>query len=173
MCACGSLTDAAAHPARELLALYAQRWEHELYYRELKQVFQGGAGLLRGHSVESAAQELASVIMASALLARTRLETAEGLGTGAQRVSIRRVRALVGPLWMVLAAGGDILSTEQQRALVARVEEMLADEALLPPRRARSSPRAVRAPVSKWPRLLTRTETKGLPILKIIRIKKT
>lgn len=168
-----SLTDAAAHPAKVLLALYAQRWEHELYYRELKQVFQGGAGLLRGQSVESAVQELACVILGSALMARTRLETAESLATGAQSVSLRRVRAVVEPLWVFMEVAGNILSDAQQRAIISEAEAMLRREALLPPRRARSCARAVRAPVSKWPRLLTRTDHKALPVLKITRIKKS
>ena len=168
-----SLLDARAHPAGALLELYAQRWEHELYYRELKQVFQGGAKLLRGHSVESAAQEMACVIMASALVARTRLEMAQSLGTGAPRVSLRRVRALMEPLWLMLQAAEGLLSARQISAIVERIETLMQREALLPPRRARSSPRAVRAPVSKWPRLLTRQETKGRPKLKITRIKKS
>lgn len=168
-----SLTDAAAHPAKGLLALYGQRWEHELYYRELKQVMQGGAGLLRGHSVESAAQELACVIMASALLARGRLETAEGLGTGAPRVSLRRVRALVEPLWLILEAGEGLLSAAQTEQLVARITALMQREALLPERRPRRCARAVRAPVSKWPRLLTRNDAKGRPVLKITRIAKS
>lgn len=168
-----SLTDAAAHPAKVLLALYAQRWEHELYYRELKQVFQGGAGLLRGHSVESAAQEMACVIMASALMARARLGTAENLETGSQRVSLRRVRALVEPLWLILEAGEGLLSAAQIQQLVSRIEALMQREALLPERRPRSCARAVRAPVSKWPRLLIRNDAKGRQVLKITRIAKS
>ena len=166
-----TLTDEKSAPATELLALYAQRWEHELFYRELKSVLQGGSTLLRGQHVESAAQELAALFLAAALLARTRCGTAAELGTDVPRVSLRRVLALVEPLWLVLSVAEGILSHAQQTALVAGVQSLLEREALLPPRRARSSPRAVRAPVSKWPRLLTRTHTTGAPSLKIIRAK--
>lgn len=34
---CTSLADPKRAPAQELIDLYARRWEHELYYRELKQ----------------------------------------------------------------------------------------------------------------------------------------
>ena len=44
-----------------------------------------------------------------------------------------------------------ILQPEQQRAFVALALERLAAR-LLPPRRARSSPRAVRQPIKGWPR---------------------
>lgn len=168
-----TLTNEQTAPAKELFALYAQRWEHELFYRELKSVLQGGASLLRGQHVESAAQELAALFMAAALLAHTRADTAAELGTGVPRVSLRRVLALVEPLWLVLSVAHGIISSAQQAALVAEVQTLLAHEALLPPRRARSSPRAVRAPVSKWPRLLTRTQTNGAPALKVIRAKRT
>jgi len=163
-----TLTDTKKAPARELLALYAQRWEQELFYRELKSVLQGGGHLLRAREVESAAQELAALFIAAALLARSRSGTAAELGTGVPRVSLRRVLALVEPLWTILSLAGNILTPAQRSALVDEVQTLLAREALLPPRRSRSSPRAVRAPVSKWPRLLVRTEITGAPALKII-----
>jgi hypothetical protein len=168
-----SLEDAAACPARELLALYAQRWEHELYYRELKAELQGGVTLLRGHSVESAAQELACVVLASALLARVRLESAAALDCGVPRVSLRRVRAVVAPLWMFLELAQGEISERQQAAILAKAQLQLEREALLPARRPRRCARAVRAPVGKWPRLLTRSDHKGHPILEITRFKKT
>jgi len=166
-----SLEDASAHPAKELLALYAQRWEHELYYRELKTELQGGVILLRGHSVESAAQELACVVLASALLARVRLESAAALDCSVPRVSLRRVRAVVAPLWMFLELAQGEISERQQAAIIAKAQLQLEREALLPERRPRRCARAVRAPVGKWPRLLTRSDHKGHPILVITRFK--
>ncbi len=168
-----TLGDADAAPAKDLLALYAQRWEHELFYRERKSVLQGTGTLLRAQHVDSAAQEFAALFLAAALLALTRGGIAAQLGTGVPRVSLRRVLALVEPLWLVLSVADGILSAAQQAALVAEVQTLFMREALLPPRRARTYPRAIRAPVSKWPRLLTRTQSIGRPELKIIRTKKS
>jgi hypothetical protein len=63
-----SLYDPTVAPALELAQLYARRREHELYYCEVKRQLRR-ADLLQGHSVEVGAQEIAAVILASALLA--------------------------------------------------------------------------------------------------------
>ena len=52
-----SLLAAKAHPALELLALYARRWEQELAYRELKvDLRASGESLLASHTPDTAAQ---------------------------------------------------------------------------------------------------------------------
>jgi hypothetical protein len=80
------------------------------------------------------------------------------------------VRAVVEPLWLSMEISQSILSGTRRRAIISEAEAMLRREALLPPRRARS---CARAPVSKWPRLLTRTGSRSLPALHITRIKKS
>lgn len=47
-----SLLDARRAPARELAELYARRWEHELYYRELKRQLRK-TDVLQSHTVET------------------------------------------------------------------------------------------------------------------------
>jgi hypothetical protein len=71
-----SLLDPASAPAMELVQLYARRWEHELYYRELKGQLRKNE-VLQSHTLETGAQEIAAVVLASALLARERARAAE------------------------------------------------------------------------------------------------
>ena len=61
-----SLLDPKSAPARELIELYARRWEHELYYRELKRQLRKSE-VLQSHTVETGAQEIAAAVLASAL----------------------------------------------------------------------------------------------------------
>jgi len=67
-----SLLDSAAHPAAELLALYAQRWEVELTIKELKVEVHGG-DRLASYTVDTAAQEIAALLLAQAVLAEARV----------------------------------------------------------------------------------------------------
>jgi hypothetical protein len=146
-----SLLDPDSAPAAELAELYAQRWEHELYYRELKRQLRK-SGVLQSHTVMTAAQEIAAMIVASAMLAGERARAAAGQGA-VLRVSFLKTLELVRPLWLVLELGSDLLSEEQKAQLTKRFQEQVR-RCLIQPRRSRSCPRAVRQPVSKWPRLL-------------------
>lgn len=151
-----SLRDARQHPAVELVALYAQRWEAELSYRELKIEMRGGE-LLGSHTVETAAQELACVVIAQAVVARVR---AEAGGAMVLRVSFAKVVAVMEGVWLTLAVGAGLLSGKQEAQLVKRAMRYLR-EVMSGPRRARSCPRAVRQPVSRWPRLTKNESLQG------------
>src|SRR5438128_6309299 len=72
-----SLLDPRSAPALELAPLYARRWEHELYFREMKRQLRKTA-VLQSHTVDTAAQEIAALILASALLATERARAATG-----------------------------------------------------------------------------------------------
>lgn len=146
-----SLLDAAAHPAAELLALYARRWEIEIFNRELK-IDLRRAELLQSHTVESAAQEILALVLAMAVLSRQRVQAAAQGGVDPLRVSFGQTLAQVRSLWWMLAMGEGLLAAEQIQALVERTMEGIAAQCL-PERRARSCPRAVRRPVGSWPRL--------------------
>ena len=111
-----SLLDAKAHPALELLALYARRWEQELAYRELKvDLRASGDSPLASHTPDTAAQEIVALLVAMAMVARARLQIAEAAGAAALRVSFGRTLAALQPLWMLLSVGGDLLSASQRR----------------------------------------------------------
>ena len=146
-----SLLDPGSAPARELIPLYARRWEHELYYRELKRQLRKSE-VLQSHTLETGAQEIAALVLASALLARERARAAAGQ-TPVLRVSFIKTLELMRPLWLTLALGGDLLSPLQKQQLTQRFLERARQYVTPRRKRPRSCPRAVRRPVSGWPRL--------------------
>lgn len=153
-----TLRDPKQAPAPELVRLYAQRWEHELYYRHLKHELRK-TELLQSHTVHTAAQEIAALMLASALLARERARAADGQ-LPVLRVSFVKTLELLRPLWLVFEVGADLLSSRVQRELVERVYALLRRFAS-PPRRSRSCRRAVRQPVTGWPRMLQTESVEG------------
>jgi hypothetical protein len=146
-----SLLNPPSAPAQELIQLYARRWEHELYYRELKRQLRKSE-VLQSHTRETGAQEIAAVVLASALLARERARAAAG-ETPVLRVSFLKTLELMRPLWLTLALGGDLLSARQKQQLTERFLERARRYVTPRRKRSRSCPRAVRRPVSRWPRL--------------------
>ena len=153
-----TLLDPTTAPAGELVELYARRWEHELFYREIKRQLRK-SGLLQSHTVTTAAQEIAALLLAAALLAQERDRAAAGQ-VPVLRVSFIKLLELLRPLWLVLALGDDLLSQQQKKQLTQRIYEQ-ARSYLTPKRRLRSCPRKVRQPVSGWPRLLHNEYWKG------------
>lgn len=153
-----TLLEAQQAPALELVELYARRWEHELYYRELKHVLRKGE-LLNSHTVETAAQEIAALVLASALIARERVRAAAG-ETPVLRISFAKTLELLRPLWLVFALGADLFSEEQKQQLTERFYSQ-ARRCITPPKRVRSCPRAVRQPIGKWPRLICNQSHEG------------
>ena len=146
-----SLLDPNAAPAAELVELYAKRWEHELFYRELKRQLRKSA-LLQSHTVVTAAQEIAALMLAAALLAKERDRAAAGQ-VPVLRVSFSKLLELIRPLWLTLALADDVLEEWQKQELTQRFYRK-AGMYVTPKRRARSCPRKVRQPVSGWPRLM-------------------
>ena len=157
-----SLLDAKAHPALELLGLYARRWEQEIAYHELKvDLRASGDSPLASHTPDTAAQEIAALLVALAMVARARLQVAQGVGAAVLRVSFGRTLAALQPLWMLLSVGGDLLSAKQRRAFVDRVLAQLAGRLLPTKRRKRGCTRGVRQPVKSWPRVHEAQQGKG------------
>ena len=157
-----SLLDEKAHPALELLALYSRRWEQEIAYRELQvDLRAGGDSPLASHTPDTAAQEIAALLVAMAMVARARLQVAEAAGAAPLRVSFGRTLAALQPLWMLLSVGGDLLSAGQQQALIERVLTRLAGRLLPRQRRERGCARGVRQPVKSWPRVHQTQQSKG------------
>jgi hypothetical protein len=153
-----TLLDPTMAPAGELVELYARRWEHELFYREIKRQLRK-SGLLQSHTVTTAAQEIAALLLAAALLAQERDRAADGQ-VPVWRVSFKKLLELLRPLWLVLALGDDLLGQQQKEQLAQQIYEQ-ARSYLTPKRRLRSCPRKARQPVSGWPRLLHNEYWKG------------
>lgn len=161
-----SLLDPKSAPAAELVELYARRWEHELYYRELKRQLRKNE-VLQSHTLETGAQEIAALVLASALLARERARAADGQAP-VLRVSFLKTLALMRPLWLTLALGGDLLSARQKQQLTERFLHQAGQYVTRPRRQPRSCPRAVRRPVSGWPRLRQNQSWEGPLHFKIL-----
>jgi DDE family transposase len=146
-----TLRDPREAPALELAQVYASRWEHELYFREIKRQLRRSA-LLQSHTVETAAQEIAAIVLASAVIADERARVATG-HIPALRVSFGQVLNIVRGMWLFLGPFDDVF-TDQQKTRVVRRGRTLIRRSVLAPRRPRTCPRAVRQPVTRWPRLL-------------------
>ena len=162
-----SLLDAAEHPAAELVELYAQRWEHELFYRELKGHLHKQDSLLDGGTPESAAQEFMAMLMGAALVARQRISVAASAGVEIRRVSFAKVLETTVALCQVLAMGQDLIDDAGRMEWTRRVLEDLAQRALIAKRRPRSCPRGLRQPVKDWPKI---RQAASKPLIKTITI---
>jgi hypothetical protein len=154
-----SLLDWKKYPAAELLALYGRRWEHEVFYRECK-VDLRSTPCLQSHTPLTAIQELAALILAYAVLVDYRMEAARKGQVGVLRISFLKTLQAVRGLWQLLEVTTDMLTSEQVRLVVHRTLRQIAQRAI-PKRRARSCPRALRQPVSSWPRLRKNTYHNG------------
>ena len=163
-----SLLDWRRHGAQEMLGLYARRWEQEGFYRELK-VDMRSAELLQSHTPLTAAQEVAALILGYALLVEERIKAA-GVGqTEVLRISFLKTLEVVRGLWRFLETTDGILTAQQVRTTVRRTMRKIAYMAI-PKRRQRSCPRAVRQPVSSWPRLLKNTSQECAPEYQLLTV---
>lgn len=152
-----TLLDERQHPARELMALYAQRWEQELFYRELKHHVAGGS-LLKAASVAAAQAELAGLILAASLVARRRVQAAEAVELPPVRLSLLKIGRMLGSLSLMLYSAEGILSEQQCKALSRRMLKAMAKEAVIPPRKNRRCERGLRRSVMPWPVIKSRSK---------------
>lgn len=154
-----SLLDWQRYPAEELLALYGQRWEHEMFYKELK-VDMRSTPYLQSHTPLTAMQEIAALILAYAVLVDYRITAAKVGEVGVLRISFLKTLHVVQGLWQFLEVSADLLGPDKVRLVVRRALRRIAETAI-GKRRKRSCPRALRQPVSSWPRLRKNTYRKG------------
>ena len=83
------------------------------------------------------------------------------------RISFGKLLERLRPLWLVLEWGAAVLEEWPKQELTKRFHEQ-ARRSLTPRRRARSCPRAVRQPVSSWPRRLRNESWTGSATFKTI-----
>ena len=153
-----SLLQPTAAPALEVARLYASRWEHELYFREVKRQVRKTA-LLQSHTVETAAQEIAALVLASAVLATERARAVTGQ-VPVLRIRLGQVLQIVRGMWLFFGPF-EHLFTEPQKTQVLRHAYALMRRDLTEPRRSRTCPRAVRQPMKAWPRLMQPQSIEG------------
>lgn len=160
-----SLLNPRTAPALELAQLYAARWEHELYFREAKRVLRQ-TDVLQSHTIVTAAQEIAAIVLATALLARERARAAAGQ-VPVLRIKFGVVLAVVRSMWFYLGPCEDLL-TERLKTRIVQRGDTLMRRCVTAKRRSRTNPRAVRQPVRKWPRLMETHSLEGPMQFKIV-----
>ena len=128
--------------------------------------------MLDSQTVETAMQEIAALIVAQAVIARIRLKASRPLHGQVLQISFAQVREHVNAFWWMCQWFGDATPEANIRRAAAAMLNFLAEHASAP-RRARSCPRAVRQPVTGWPRLLCNQSLGGEIHCEIIRNKRS
>ena len=153
-----SLLDPVAYPAAEIIALYHERWELELGFDEVKtHTLERQEALLRCKAPERVTQELWGLALAYNLVRLAMARVARQAGVSPTRISYRHALNFIRLFWLSahLVSPGAL-----PRRLDALHEELAL--LILPPRRSRRFPRAVKIKMSKFPRKLPRLSRRPL-----------
>jgi hypothetical protein len=142
-----SLLDPATFPAAEIVALYHERWELELGFDEVKTHTLEREEALRSKTPARVEQELWGLAIGYNLVRLEMARVAERADIAPTRISYRHALQLIRIFWLTawLASPG----------VLPRRLEALHDELallILPERRARAAPRAVKIKMSNYPR---------------------
>jgi hypothetical protein len=142
-----SMTDAKRYPAAEIVALYHERWEIELGYNEVKRVMLAREESTRSKSPRGVAQELWGLGIAYNLVRYEAERVAADAGVPPTRISFV---ATLNFIESALRTWG----TESAGRLPERLQRLREDLAhfVLPERRERSYPRAVKIKMSNYAR---------------------
>ncbi len=90
-----TLLDHAAFPAAEVAALYAERWQVETAYLQLKKTLRGARRVLRGQSVTLARQEAWAFLLVHNMIATLAARAAALAGIDPDAISFTAVLGLV------------------------------------------------------------------------------
>ena len=110
---------------------------------------------------------IAALIMAYAILVEERIQAAKVGNVPVLRISFLKTLEAVRGLWRFLEVSHDLLDAKGVRLLVRRTMRQIAQMAI-PKRRQRACPRALRQPVSSWPRLLKNSSVNTAPEYQLI-----
>lgn len=142
-----SLLDPAAYPAAELVALYHDRWELELGFDEIKTEVLEREETIRSKSPTAVSQEIWGILLAYNLVRLEMERVAVEAGVEPTRISFIGALHLVCDEWLWCAVASPGAIPKHLRNLRAKLARLV-----LPPRRARSYPRAVKIKMSSYPR---------------------
>ena len=143
-----SLLDPDAYPAAEIIALYHERWELELSFDEVKtHTLEREEASLRCKAPERIKQELWGLALAYNLVRLAMARVAKRAAVSPTQISYRHAVNFIRIFWL----SAHLVSPG---ALPRRIEKLHEELALLilPPRRPRRFPRAVKIKMSKFPR---------------------
>lgn len=142
-----SLVDAKRYPAAEIVALYHERWEHELGYNEVKRVMLRREESTRSKSPRGVAQELWGLGIAYNLVRYEAERVAAKAGVPPTRISFVAALNFIESALRTWGTG----SAGRLPDRLVRLREDLT-HFILPERRERSYPRAVKIKMSNYPR---------------------
>jgi hypothetical protein len=142
-----SLLDANRYPAAEFAGLYHERWEIELGYDEIKTEVLEREESIRSKSPTAVAQEIWGILLAYNLVRLEMERVADEAGVEPTRISFITALHLVCDEWLWCAVASPGAIPKHLRNLRAKLARLI-----LPPRRARSYPRAVKVKMSSYPR---------------------
>jgi len=143
-----SLLDPALYPAAEIAELYHERWELELGFDEIKTHALEREEALRSRAPERVLQEVWGLAIAYNLVRLHMQQVAQRAAVAPTRISFRHALLLLRGFWQLtawIASPGN---------LPRRLDDLHHELALLilPPRRPRRYPRAVKIKMSNYPR---------------------
>ncbi len=143
-----SLLDAEAYPASEIIALYHERWELELGFDEVKTDMLDRQEAIRSLTPEGVAQELWGVALAYNLVRLEMERVADEADVAPNRISFVMALRLIRDEWAWSA------ETRTPGAIPKQLRRLREDvmRFVLPPRRERSFPRAVKIKMSNYAR---------------------
>jgi hypothetical protein len=136
-----SLLDPDHAPAAQLAACYAQRWEIETSYQDFKTRLRGPGAILRSHDPADVRQELWAYLTVYQALRQLITDTAAAHHVDADTLSfLTCLRVVRMKITNVAVVAGQALAD----AMTELIDHLLHDP--VPPRRPRTSPRAVKRP---------------------------
>lgn len=143
-----SLLDAKAYPASEIVALYHERWEIELAYDEIKTHMLDREEAIRSRKPDGVRQELWGIFLAYNMVRLEMARCAAEAKVPPTRISflesVRQIRSEWDWLAISQSPGSFGKHLRKLRASLKRY--------VLPPRRDRLFPRAVKIKMSAYPR---------------------
>jgi hypothetical protein len=143
-----SLIDHQRYPAREIAALYHERWELELGFDEVKTEMLDREEALRSQSPRGVAQELWALALVYNLVRAEMENIADDAGVPPTRISFVTALHLMRSFWFLAARIAPGRLPRQLAKLRGDISRFV-----LPDRRSsRSFPRAVKLTVSCYPR---------------------
>lgn len=145
-----SLTDAAAYPAAELVALYHERWELEIAYDEIKTHLLQRHEAIRSRTPDGVRQELWGIALVYNLIRLEMERAATELGVPPTRISFTAAAMHIVSELSWLRAQRLALGTIPSR--LERIRQRIKRLVLPERRNERIYPRAVKRKMSNYPR---------------------
>ena len=142
-----SLLDSKLFPAHEIIALYHERWELELGYDEIKTELLDREETIRSRKPDGVKQELWGILLAYNLVRLEMTRIAAEADVEPTRISFVEALRLIRDEW-------EWLTVTSPAAIPKRLETMRRNvqRYILPPRRSRTFPRAVKIKMSSYDR---------------------